>query len=333
MLRETILKEILKEYELLRSRSEKALLEREINVFQKIPQLAELRKAYLDLMLQTFKENIQNAKHTENKPLTSEETLADFKMREARLLCDNGFPADYLSPEYRCRKCMDTGFKGWPIKEKCSCLSQRLLEKLYELSDFGELERQNFETFDPDVFPEIQLEGNKLNQKEYMLQLKELLQRYALNFPSNERKMLLFSGKTGLGKTFLLNCMSKIILEKGYATIRMSAYTLSNRLFSSLFHNTEENQYLLSCLYDADLLIIDDLGTEIQRNNFTSEDLFNILNERLIKNKHTFLSTNLGLPELRERYSDRITSRLFDTTNTMLIKFLGQDVRLRHRQV
>jgi DNA replication protein DnaC len=331
MLRETILKEILKEYELLRTRSEKALLEREQIVLSKIPQLTELRKAYVDLMLQAFKENIQSAKSADNKAPISDETLADFKIREASLLCDYGFPEDYLSPEYRCKKCMDTGYTGWPVREKCSCLSQRLLEKLYELSDFGELERQNFVTFDPLVFPETQLEASKLNQREYMLQLKGILQRYAVSFPSNEKRTLLFSGKTGLGKTFLLNCMSKVILDKGYATIRMSAYNLSNRLFSSLFHSTEENQYLMSCLFDADLLIIDDLGTEIQRNNFTSEDLFNILNERLQKNRHTFLSTNLGLQELRERYSDRITSRLFDTTNTMIIKFLGQDVRLRHR--
>lgn len=331
MLRETILKEILKEYELLRARSEKALLERELNVLRTVPQIAELRKAYLDLALQAFKDNIHNVKPDESKPSVSEETLAELKLRETNLLRENGLPEGYLSLEYRCAKCMDTGYTGWPIREKCFCLSQRLLEKLYELSDFGELERQNFETFDPDVFPEAQLEAGKLNQREYMLQLKGILQRYAMNFPSNEKRTLLFSGKTGLGKTFLLNCMSKVILEKGYATIRMSAYNLSNRLFSSLFHSTEENQYLMSCLFDADLLIIDDLGTEIQRNNFTSEDLFNILNERMQKNRHTFLSTNLGLPELRERYSDRITSRLFDTTNTMLIKFLGQDVRLRHR--
>jgi len=331
MLKETILKEILKEYDAARTRNEKALLERELNALSKIPQLAELRTNYLNLMLQTFKENIQIAKSAGNKSSVSEETLAEFKKREARFLYENGFPADYLLPQYRCGKCRDTGYTGWHVREKCSCLSQRLLEKLYELSDFGELERQNFETFDPQVFPETQLEANKINQREYMLQLKGTLERYALNFPSNDRKTLLFSGKTGLGKTFLLNCMSKVIIEKGYATIRMSAYNLSNRLFASLLHNTDENQYLLSCLFDADLLIIDDLGTEIQRNNFTSEDLFNILNERLLKNRHTFLSTNLGLPELRERYSDRITSRLFDTTTTMLIRFLGQDVRLRHR--
>jgi DNA replication protein DnaC len=81
----------------------------------------------------------------------------------------------------------------------------------------------------------------------------------------------------------------------------------------------------------VDVLIIDDLGTETQRNNFTSEDLFNILNERLIQGKHTFLSTNLGLSEIKERYSDRIASRLFDTSNTMLIKFMGQDIRIRSR--
>lgn len=330
MIRETILNEILKDYDFVRSMNEKALLEREQKVMEQIPKIAELRRNYLDFMLKTFKDNIQNALHPERTSMATEEHLNALKDAEAKLLLENGYPEDYLLSDYRCKKCLDTGYTGWPVKSICSCLSQKLIEKLYELSDFGELERQNFETFDPYVFPEVQLEGNRLNQREYMLQLKDILYRYSMNFPANDRKMILFSGKTGLGKTFLLNCMSKVILEKGYVTIRMSAYNLSNKLFSSLF-NTEENQYLLSSLFEADLLIIDDLGTEIQRNNFTSEDLFNILNDRLIKNRHTFLSTNLGLNELRERYSDRITSRLFDTKNTMLIKFLGQDVRLKQR--
>jgi len=331
VLRDTILKEILMEYDMTRARSEKNLLEREKIALHKIPQLAEIRKTYLDLMLQTLKENIHNTKPSENQSSVSTDTLIELKEHEACLLRENGFPENYLTHEYQCAKCLDTGFTGSPIREKCSCLLQKMLEKLYELSDLGELERQNFETFDAFVFPEIQLEGNKLNQREYMLQLKGILERYAQNFPSNEKKTILFSGKTGLGKTFLLNCMSKTIIGKGYATIRMSAYNLSNKLFSSLFNGIEDNQYLLDTLFDVDLLIIDDLGTEIQRNNFTSEDLFNILNERMQKSRHTFLSTNLGLPELRERYSDRITSRLFDTNNTMLIRFLGQDVRLRHR--
>ncbi|HZJ82716.1 MAG TPA: DNA replication protein DnaC, partial [Clostridia bacterium] len=86
---------------------------------------------------------------------------------------------------------------------------------------------------------------------------------------------------------------------------------------------------LYKYLFEVDALIIDDLGTETRRNNYTTEDLFNILNERTIQRNHTFLSTNLGLADLRDRYSDRITSRLFDTSNTMLVGFRGQDIRLR----
>src|SRR5699024_7769102 len=99
-------------------------------------------------------------------------------------------------------------------------------------------------------------------------------------------------------------------------------------LFYSSFKDQEENMQLLNYIFSVDVLIIDDLGTETRRNNYTQEDLFNILNERMLAKKHTFLSTNLSLADIRDRYSDRISSRLFDTTNTILIRFIGEDLRI-----
>ena len=260
-----------------------------------------------------------------------EERISGLKEKERELLIRHGFPADYLSMHYRCPKCEDTGYRGDIIKEKCSCLIQKILERTYQLSDINDLERENFDTFDPEVFPDVPVEGSRLTQREYMVQLKNRLMDYVGKFPNNKRKTILFSGKTGLGKTFLLNCMAKTILDMGYTVMRISAYKLFNQLFLSALQDNEENLFLFNCLFDVDTLIIDDLGTETQRNNFTNEDLFNILNERFTQGKHTFLSTNLGLTEIKERYSDRIASRLFDTSNTMLIRFTGQDIRVRAR--
>ena len=259
-----------------------------------------------------------------------EERISGLKEKK-ELLIRHGFPADYLSMHYRCPKCEDTGYRGDIIKEKCSCLIQKILERTYQLSDINDLERENFDTFDPEVFPDVPVEGSRLTQREYMVQLKNRLMDYVGKFPNNKRKTILFSGKTGLGKTFLLNCMAKTILDMGYTVMRISAYKLFNQLFLSALQDNEENLFLFNCLFDVDTLIIDDLGTETQRNNFTNEDLFNILNERFTQGKHTFLSTNLGLTEIKERYSDRIASRLFDTSNTMLIRFTGQDIRVRAR--
>jgi len=331
MLKETLLNEILREYEQIRARCLRSLEKNEKIAFNAVPQIEILRTAYLQSMLDKLKENLQKPISADKETNLTDNLYIDLKKEETRLLVEHGFSADFLTLKHVCNKCEDTGFVGWPVKEKCSCLSQKLLTRLYELSDFADLDFQNFDTFNLSIFPELAIEGSKLNQREYMKNLKELLLNYAVNFPSNEKKTILFSGKTGLGKTFLLNCMSKVILEKGHTTLRISAYNMSNKLFSSVFQGASDNQYIVQSLFDVELLIIDDLGTEIQRNNFTSEDLFNILNERMTKNKHTFLSTNLSLPELRDRYSDRITSRLYDTSKTMLVKFSGQDVRLKNR--
>ena len=330
-MRDLILKEILQEYDDLRTKEREALRQRENQVMDTIPGIADLRRTIIELMAKRSIEIIKNPHLSAQAVDELEERISGLKEKERELLIRHGFPADYLSMHYRCPKCEDTGYRGGIIKEKCSCLIQKILERTYQLSDINDLERENFDTFDPEVFPDVPVEGSRLTQREYMVQLKNRLMDYVGKFPNNKRKTILFSGKTGLGKTFLLNCMAKTILDMGYTVMRISAYKLFNQLFLSALQDNEENLFLFNCLFDVDTLIIDDLGTETQRNNFTNEDLFNILNERFTQGKHTFLSTNLGLTEIKERYSDRIASRLFDTSNTMLIRFTGQDIRVRAR--
>lgn len=330
-MRDLILKEILQEYDDLRTKEREALRQRENQVMDTIPGIADLRRTIIELMAKRSIEIIKNPHLSAQAVDELEERISGLKEKERELLIRHGFPADYLSMHYRCPKCEDTGYRGDIIKEKCSCLIQKILERTYQLSDINDLERENFDTFDPEVFPDVPVEGSRLTQREYMVQLKNRLMDYVGKFPNNKRKTILFSGKTGLGKTFLLNCMAKTILDMGYTVMRISAYKLFNQLFLSALQDNEENLFLFNCLFNVDTLIIDDLGTETQRNNFTNEDLFNILNERFTQGKHTFLSTNLGLTEIKERYSDRIASRLFDTSNTMLIRFTGQDIRVRAR--
>ena len=330
-MKDLILKEILQEYDDLREKEREALRQRENHIMETIPDIADIRRTVVGLMARRSLDIIKNPDISTQTVDELEKKISELKEKERELLSRHGFPEDYLSMRYHCAKCNDTGYTGDIVKEKCSCLIQKLLERTYQLSDIKELDRENFDTFDPEVFPDSPAEGSRLTQREYMIQLKNRLMDYVSQFPDNRRKTILFSGKTGLGKTFLLNCMAKKILDAGYTVMRISAYKLFNQLFLSALQDNEQNQFLFNCLFEVDVLIIDDLGTETQRNNYTSEDLFNILNERFTQGKHTFLSTNLGLTELKERYSDRIASRLFDTSNTMLIKFFGQDIRVRVR--
>lgn len=325
----SFLREILQEYDTIKGEELRALNQRRQEIFDKIPEIAHIHDNMIELLAKQSRENILHPNNTSKALKQLQQQIAKLKSREFDLLEEHGYPRDYLKMRYRCNQCNDTGYIGYPLREKCSCLIQKLLERTYQLSNIHELERENFTTFDPEVFPEEPLENSKLNQREYMVQLKDRLMDYVSLFPNNDRKTILFTGKTGLGKTFLLNCMAKSIMDNGYTVIRISAYKLFDQLFYSAISDESDNQALQRRLFEVDALIIDDLGTETRRNNYTSEDLFHIINERTIQQGHTFLSTNLGLGDLRQRYSDRIASRLFDRSNTMIIRFEGKDIRLR----
>jgi len=324
-----ILRDILQEYDEIRREAAQALDLRRQEIAEKVPEVVKIHQDMIDLMAQRSREIILNPNTSSDAIDQLQEQITRLKARQLQLLEKKGYPRDYLEIKYRCSHCQDTGYVGYPVREKCRCLIQRLLEKTYQMSNIQELDRENFSTFDPMVFPEEPLENSKLNQRQYMVQLRDRLIDYVSEFPDNDKRTILFTGKTGLGKTFLLNCMAKAIMDKGYTVIRISAYKLFDQLFYSAISDKSDYESLQSQLFEVDALIIDDLGTETRRNNYTTEDLFNIINERTMLRSHTFLSTNLGLSELKQRYSDRITSRLFDTSNTMLIRFQGNDIRLR----
>jgi DNA replication protein DnaC len=323
------LREILQEYDEIQRVQSRALSLRREEVFSRIPDLAKIHSDIVELMAENSRKAILNPDNTSTLVSELQEQMARLKAKEIELLKENGYPEDYLEMRYRCEICKDTGYTGFPIKEKCSCLAQKLLERTYRLSNIHELEAENFSTFDPMVFPEISLENSRLNQREYMIQLRDRLMDYVDEFPDNQKRTILFTGKTGLGKTFLLNCMAKSIMDKGYTVIRTSAYKLFDQLFYGAISDSPDSLAQKRSLFEVDALIIDDLGTETRRNNYTIEDLFNVINERTLRRSHTFLSTNLNLANLRERYTDRIASRLFDNSNTMIIRFQGADIRLK----
>lgn len=324
-----IIIDLLKEYEQIRIKEEQHLREREDEVISCIPEYAEIQEEIIHLMAETSRRVIQDPDLYPEAVETLQLKIPKLKEKQLKLLLENGFPQDYLSMHYHCPICKDTGYTGETVKVKCQCFIQKMLIQTYELSDAQLVENQNFDTFNEHIFPDTPIKGSKISQREYMLNLKTRLLQYVKAFPDNDRKCILFTGKTGLGKTFMLNCLAKAILDRGYTTISITAYKLFDKLFYSVINNMNDSLQLLDNLFEVEVLIIDDLGTETRRNNFTSENLFNILNERFLRGKHTFLSTNLSLPELQDRYSDRITSRLFDTSNTMLIKFVGKDIRIK----
>jgi DNA replication protein DnaC len=306
-----------------------ALKDRELEILYKIPEIVRLRSSLVSSLAEKARTLILNPVEAAQKD-RDRESANEVKEKEAALLTEHGYPEDYLTIHYRCPQCRDTGYLGDLLKEKCNCLIQQLADRSYRLSELSEAEKENFAAFDANVFPGKPLTGSNLTQREYMEQLRSVLWDYQAAYPDNPKKNILFTGKTGLGKTFLLNCLAKAILDKGGTVLKVTSYNLFEQLFRSSLQNSEDSSLILKDrIFSVNVLIIDDLGTETRRNNFTAEELFNILNERYLQQKYTFLSTNLSLSDLREFYSDRVASRLFDTQNTMIFRFAGQDIRLR----
>jgi len=244
------------------------------------------------------------------------------KQEKAFLLTENNVPIQYLEEQYHCTQCQDRGFLT--TGSKCSCLKQQLINKAYSMSNLTDiLTKENFQSFNIDLFSNDPVAGQDMSPRENMLQIANVCEGFVFNFEKYNEENLLFYGPTGLGKTFLTNCIAKALLDKGKIVVYQTAFKIFEVLEAIRFHNAQDkSSYQL--LFDADLLIIDDLGTEIT-NTFTNSELFNIINSRLLANKKTIISTNLTLKDIMTNYDDRIFSRLF--SKYTLLKFYGKDLR------
>lgn len=244
------------------------------------------------------------------------ETLASLKMQKERLLLDAGLPGDYLEPVFVCPDCQDTGYVG---REKCHCFRQAEISLLYEQSGIEDmLKRNNFSQLSYEYYT-----GDALALFRHAV---ETCQSFIKNFNSDYRN-LFFYGTVGTGKSFLSGCVAKELMDQGHSVIYFGAAALFDLLSSVSFDagNRDKRQNVYSDLYQCDLLIIDDLGTELT-NQFTASQLFSLLNERHLGKKSTLISTNFSLAELRDRYSDRIFSRI--TSNFEVCRLAGEDIRM-----
>ncbi len=242
--------------------------------------------------------------------------LAAIKKQKAQLLSDAGLSADYLEPVFVCPDCRDTGYID---REKCHCLRQAEISLLYEQSGIQDmLKHNNFSLLSYEYYT-----GEALALFRHAV---NTCQSFIENFNSDYRN-LFFYGTVGTGKSFLSGCVAKELMDQGHSVIYFGAAGLFDLLSKVSFDakSRDERQNTYSDLYQCDLLIIDDLGTELT-NQFTASQLFSLLNERQLGKKSTLISTNFSLAELRDRYSDRIFSRI--TSNFEVCRLAGEDIRM-----
>lgn len=250
--------------------------------------------------------------------------IYDLSMEKVNLLVIHQYPADYLDDIYTCPDCRDTGYIG---SEKCHCFQQHILHVLYDQSNLRELIRvENFQNFRLDYYSDRPERNGALSPRENMREILGRCRRFIASFDSHPGGNLLISGNTGVGKTYLANCIAGEILKAGKSVIYMSAHQFFSQLADYTFRRGQENADTLSFLLHCDLLIIDDLGTELN-NGFINSQLFLCINERILHRKSTIISTNLSLKQLSQTYTERISSRFIESYEYFHI--YGEDIRIK----
>ena len=319
-MREDLLTELENEYAQLRADNERTEEMRKEKIRMEQPRIYELTKERENIVFGTLR-NIVNG--TASKADDLPERMEKLNEQIRTLLTENGYPADYLAPVYHCPLCKDTGRIGETIKEPCECLKKAYQEKLRKKIGLNGMRAETFETFDTSVFPDEKIPGLDFTQREMMQLCRTVCEKWANEYPEAEYRDLLLTGSTGLGKTFLLRAMAERLIERDINVLIISAYKMLEILRKSYFENDDSANELL----DAQVLMIDDLGSEPLMQNVTVEQLFNLLNERQNRGLSTVISTNLEMAKFRERYTERIASRLRDSRSCKVISLLGKDIR------
>ena len=305
------------EYSRIREQNEEIRRKRVAEVHGKIPRVAEIDAQLLELrtgMIRTIMERGADRAEIETRIKTLLEKR-DF------LLLSAGFPEDYTSAVFTCKKCSDTGFI---MTTPCECYKQKKMEILREYANLTEsMKSCTFDRFDFSLYEKIPDGGiSPYDNAVYAY-------NYCRNFVDRggykEGKNIILYGSTGLGKTFLCSCIAASLTEAGVAVMYQTAYNLTSHMEEQKFRGAD-NFELTNLYYNVPVLIIDDLGTEFS-SSFVSSVIFDLLNYRLGNKKSTVISTNLSLDEIKEQYGPRVQSRILGEYE--LLKLSGSDIRTK----
>ncbi len=282
---------------------------------------AEIKVAYpeayaVDSRLRSTGIRIYGAVRGEGDGMTVEEIKNEAVELAAKLrgmLVTRGYPEDYLDVNYTCGKCSDTGYVGL---EMCSCMKEALAAAAFEQSGLSHLaQTQSFCNFDLSYYRD--------SDRKMMEKNVDMLKKFAADFKNRQGENWFLYGPTGLGKTHLSTSVAAEIIKSGFDVVYDSAqqiiFAFEERRFGGDYESGNEKKYS-----ECDLLIIDDLGTEVV-NQFSVSCLYSVISDRLVKRRSTIINTNLTRNEVREKYTDRIASRLFGEYRPLL--FAGTDVR------
>lgn len=322
---------IMREYDNIRTANQHILNDRYDEVYSKAPALKDIDDKIIDISMQAARAQILgNASAASQEgydahALTDE--LSALNRQKSDILTGLDKPADYLSAIYTCPFCHDTGYDG---HDRCACFKKKAIDLVYRDSNLKNItDSENFDTFSYEWYSDSPADArDNVTPRANVQKAVIIAKQFVDNFDKEFSNIVLY-GNTGTGKTFLSNCMARALLDTSHSVIYLTAIEffekLSKRDFNKDYAKGDDSSDIdADYLTECDLLIIDDLGTEVS-NTYTASRLFYIINERLLRRKSVVISTNLSLSELRDVYSERIFSRL--TSAYKFICMYGDDIR------
>ncbi len=318
-----IIEKILDDYENLDKTLEKERLNRISSVYEKYPDLCEIDNKIRQCGINSLNSILKNPASADEVNAYIKNEMEILKAERKNFINDHDIDPLFDKKKHICTVCSDTGFVG---NKKCKCFIQKIMDEEFNNSNMGANQReQTFDKFRLDVYSKTEMEDG-FTYFDRMNKIYNLSIDFCDNF-DNAVKSLLFYGGTGVGKTFLSGCIANELMKKGKTVL----YARASRLFE-LFERNHfgrgdilRDREMIERVYSCDLLIIDDLGTEIRTRNIPSF-LYDFFDERLSNNKKMIINTNYTPKELEAFYTKRFTSRLFESF--YVLKFCGNDMRM-----
>ena len=301
-------------------------------IYHRIPEIESIDRRMRSQMSDLVRLTLSKPADLSHRLEKLQKENQDLQMRKAELLHAQGFPIDYLDEIVSCKVCGDTGMVDGRL---CACMERRYNRELTkELSVLLRSGDESFERFDLSLYPDTPEQESGVSARSAMRIVFSACKGFADSFPdvpANLRNLLL-RGESGLGKTYLSACIARSVAERGYSvcydTASAALEAFEKQKFSRIPEEAEAAALRAERMLSCDLMILDDLGTEMATPAAASA-LYTLINTRLTRSLHTVISTNCSDDELRRRYSPQICSRLFG--EFLELPFYGNDIRLMKR--
>ncbi len=318
--------DIIYQYDQTRMKNQRILDTRYEKLYEEIPEIKEIRDKIAELASNQARMELLDPDKAQITEMEYMKKKKELVQRKIDLLKENGYPDNYLSPIYDCPLCKDTGYVD---NKQCTCFKQHTIDSLYKSSNLIDvLNDENFDTFDENYYDDSVVNDNlSLTPRQNILKIKNVCLDFIKRFDTSYEN-LIFYGPTGVGKTFLTHCIAKRLLDTSHTVVYLTSLQLFDILEKNKFNRDDAytSNEQISYILNSELLIIDDLGTELV-NSFTASQLYYFIEERHLNQRSTIISTNLSFQELRDRYSERIFSRFTGYYNFYMI--VGDDIRIK----